>query len=644
MELECLTPEFPQGARIYSVDGVAPSLLNSASAMRSQGFLVCGGGKKNSMKICESKPVICRASGQASADTLDNTCPCLTCDHEAPIVAGSYCLAGNMIDRNTGMNGTGVDENVTFTLNTVDRHAVAYDARHHCLNGNVSGTLQAKGEGGWSLNYINPVIQPLPEATGADTYNGTVTGEVAATLTKVNGVATSGPKVIQAGEKGSPDWIVRRLIPLECGRLQGFPDGWAEIAPLTSPQEFPFWREVYARDCEIKGKRPSRKIVQGGSTESDKALMRWHDGLHSMAAEYAMWGNGMALPNALFFVKNAFRELGKPAEDVKLGSLFDGGGTMPLCAVMCGGRAVWASEVEPYPIAVTRTHLPHMKHLGSVKDVRGDKIEPVDIITFGSPCQDLSIAGKRAGLGGGRSGLFWEAIRIIIEMLVATNGKYPRFVIWENVPGALSSNGGKDFETVLNELLRIRGFAGGRADKPILQHGKWGGASQTTELLPIESSMLNTGESPSAGAEYMLSAILVENPPEWSLLSEKALNGILTRASRRGKKLPDLLLTAIHGMIEWWHRGQRGGQHGAYTVKIRSGCEGGGKGALVQKELSATLATHQDQTLFELRNMVLNDQGGGRMSVTQGTSGTLRAQEHGHPPITFDKMGGTEKT
>lgn len=642
MELECLTPEFPQGARIYSVDGVAPSLLNSASAMRSQGFLVCRG--VDSMKICESKPVICRASGQASADTLDNTCPCLTCDHEAPIVAGSYCLAGNMIDRNTGMNGTGVDENVTFTLNTVDRHAVAYDARHHCLNGNVSGTLQAKGEGGWSMNYINPVIQPLPEATGADTYNGTVTGEVAATLTKVNGVATSGPKVIQAGEKGSPDWIVRRLIPLECGRLQGFPDGWAEIAPLTSPQEFPFWREVYARDCEIKGKRPSRKIVQGGSTESDKALMRWHDGLHSMAAEYAMWGNGMALPNALFFVKNAFRELGKPAEDVKLGSLFDGSGTMPLCAVMCGGRAVWASEVEPYPIAVTRTHLPHMKHLGSVKDVRGDKIEPVDIITFGSPCQDLSIAGKRAGLGGGRSGLFWEAIRIIIEMLVATNGKYPRFVIWENVPGALSSNGGKDFETVLNELLRIRGFAGGRADKPILQHGKWGGASQTTELLPIESSMLNTGESPSAGAEYMLSAILVENPPEWSLLSEKALNGILTRASRRGKKLPDLLLTAIHGMIEWWHRGQRGGQHGAYTVKIRSGCEGGGKGALVQKELSATLATHQDQTLFELRNMVLNDQGGGRMSVTQGTSGTLRAQEHGHPPITFDKMGGTEKT
>lgn len=172
-----------------------------------------------------------------------------------------------------------------------------------------------------------------------------------------------------------------------------------------------------------------------------------------------------------------------------------------------------------------------------------------------------------------------------------------------------------------------------------------GGASQTTELLPIELSMLNGGESPSAGAEYMLSAILVENPPEWSFLSEKALNGILNRASRRGKKLQDLLLTAIHGMIEWWQQNPAGGgQREAYTMKIRSGCDGGGKGPLVQEELSATLATHQDQTLFELRNTVLNDQGGGFMEVTHGMTGTLRAQEHGHAPITFDKTEGNEKT
>lgn len=597
------------------------------------------------MKICESGPVICRASGQASADTLNETCPCLTCDHEAPIVAGAYCMAGNFVDRNTNQNGCGVRENASFTLNTVDRHAVAYDARHHCLGGEVSGTLQAKGEGGWSLNYINPVLQPLPENTvGIDLYNGAVTGNTAATLTKKNDGTSSGPEVAQ---RKTPDWIVRRLIPMECGRLQGFPDGWAEIEPLTDLRELPFWREVYTKDCEIKGKKPNRKMMQADSEEGRRALMRWHDGLHSRAAEYAMWGNGMALPNALFFVKNAFRELGKPPGEIKLGSLFDGSGTMPLCAAMCGGHPVWASEVEPYPIAVTKTHLPNMKHLGSVTDIKGFLIEPVDIITFGSPCQDLSIAGKRAGLNGAKSGLFWEAIRIIWEMLLATGGKYPRFVIWENVPGALSSNKGKDFEVVLNELLHLREFAGGRADQSILQHGKWGGASQTTELLPIELSMLNGGESPSAGAEYMLSAILVENPPEWSFLSEKALNGILNRASRRGKKLQDLLLTAIHGMIEWWQQNPAGGggrQREAYTMKIRSGCDGGGKGPLVQEELSATLATHQDQTLFELRNTVLNDQGGGFMEVTHGMTGTLRAQEHGHAPITFDKTEGNEKT
>lgn len=594
------------------------------------------------MKICESGPVICRASGQASADTLNETCPCLTCDHEAPIVAGAYCMAGNFVDRNTNQNGCGVRENASFTLNTVDRHAVAYDARHHCLGGEVSGTLQAKGEGGWSLNYINPVLQPLPENTvGIDLYNGAVTGNTAATLTKKNDGTSSGPEVAQ---RKTPDWIVRRLIPMECGRLQGFPDGWAEIEPLTDLRELPFWREVYTKDCEIKGKKPNRKMMQADSEEGRRALMHWHDGLHSRAAEYAMWGNGMALPNALFFVKNAFRELGKPPGEIKLGSLFDGSGTMPLCAAMCGGHPVWASEVEPYPIAVTKTHLPNMKHLGSVTDIKGFLIEPVDIITFGSPCQDLSIAGKRAGLNGAKSGLFWEAIRIIWEMLLATGGKYPRFVIWENVPGALSSNKGKDFEVVLNELLHLREFAGGRADQSILQHGKWG-ASQTTELLPIELSMLNGGESPSAGAEYMLSAILVENPPEWSFLSEKALNGILNRASRRGKKLQDLLLTAIHGMIEWWQQNPAGGgQREAYTMKIRSGCDGGGKGPLVQEELSATLATHQDQTLFELRNTVLNDQGGGFMEVTHGMTGTLRAQEHGHAPITFDKTEGNEKT
>ena len=148
---------------------------------------------------------------------------------------------------------------------------------------------------------------------------------------------------------------------------------------------------------------------------------------------------------------------------MKIGSLFDGSGGFPLAASLCGIEPVWASEVEPYPIAVTRSRFPNMKHLGDVSKINGAKVEPVDVITFGSPCQDLSVAGKRAGLkhteNGDdettRSGLFMEAVRIIKEMREVTHGKYPRFAVWENVPGAFSSNKGEDFRTVLEELIKI---------------------------------------------------------------------------------------------------------------------------------------------------------------------------------------------
>lgn len=148
---------------------------------------------------------------------------------------------------------------------------------------------------------------------------------------------------------------------------------------------------------------------------------------------------------------------------LRLGSLFSGSGGFELAGSLCGIEPVFASEVEPYPIAVTRSRFPDMKHLGDISKVSGYEIEPVDIITFGSPCQDLSIAGKRAGLkheANGdeettRSGLFMEAVRIIKEMREATNGSYPRFALWENVPGAFSSNKGKDFRIVLEELIKI---------------------------------------------------------------------------------------------------------------------------------------------------------------------------------------------
>lgn len=160
-----------------------------------------------------------------------------------------------------------------------------------------------------------------------------------------------------------------------------------------------------------------------------------------------------------------------------LGSLFDGSGGFPLAGAFSGITPLWASEIEPYPIAVTTSRFPQMKHLGNVAEVDGRKIPPVDIITFGSPCQDMSVAGKRVGMkhrekgddATTRSGLFYEAIRVIREMREATNGRYPTFAIWENVPGAFSSNGGEDFRCVLEELAKICG--GCAIPRPA--NGKW---------------------------------------------------------------------------------------------------------------------------------------------------------------------------
>lgn len=147
-----------------------------------------------------------------------------------------------------------------------------------------------------------------------------------------------------------------------------------------------------------------------------------------------------------------------------LGSLFDGSGTCPLAAILCGIKPVWASEIEPYPIRVTRKNFPEMLHLGDITQINGAEIEPVDIITFGSPCQNLSLAGKQEGLSGSQSSLFFEAVRIIKEMREATHGKYPRYAVWENVPGAFSSNQGRDFFAVLRAFVEA---AGGRdADVP----------------------------------------------------------------------------------------------------------------------------------------------------------------------------------
>ena len=168
---------------------------------------------------------------------------------------------------------------------------------------------------------------------------------------------------------------------------------------------------------------------------------------------------------------------------VTIGSLFDGSGGFPLAGALNGIEPVWASEVEPYPIAVTRSRFPRMKHLGDVSKINGAEIEPVDVITFGSPCQDMSVAGKRAGLKHEnkgddkttRSGLFYEAIRIIREMREATDGRYPTFAVWENVPGAFCSNKGEDFRCVLEEFVRI---CDEKLSVPRPAAGKWSSAGE----------------------------------------------------------------------------------------------------------------------------------------------------------------------
>jgi len=169
---------------------------------------------------------------------------------------------------------------------------------------------------------------------------------------------------------------------------------------------------------------------------------------------------------------------------IKLGSLFDGIGGFPYAGTFYGIIPVWASEIEPWPIKVTEKHFPGIKHLGDITQINGGEIEPVDIITFGSPCQDLSIAGKREGLAGERSGLFMEAVRIIREMRRATGGEYPRFAVWENVPGAFSSNKGQDFRAVLEEI--------GNAEIPMPKSGRWATAGMVrTETADIAWRVLD---------------------------------------------------------------------------------------------------------------------------------------------------------
>ena len=295
-----------------------------------------------------------------------------------------------------------------------------------------------------------------------------------------------------------------------------------------------------------------------------------------------------------------------------LGSLFDGSGGFPLGGLLAGIEPVWASEIEPFPIRVTTKRLPFMKHYGNVSEMDGGKIEPVDIITFGSPCQDMSVAGKRAGLDGSRSNLFYEAIRIVKEMRQKTNGKYPRYIVWENVPGAFSSNKGEDFRCVLEAVCRVKDD-----ELSIPRPAKW----------PYAGCIMGDGFSvawrqfdaqfwgvPQRRKRIYLVADFAGGSAGEILFESEGLSGYTPQSFRSWESITGDTADCFR----------------------ETGCFGidGYNSAMSDK--AATLGVNCGMSTGRNGMLVLNDQGGNRMDVTEDKTCTLRAESH-HPPVVMDE-------
>lgn len=232
----------------------------------------------------------------------------------------------------------------------------------------------------------------------------------------------------------------------------------------------------------------------------------------------------------------------KTTAEMTLGSLFDGIAGFPLAASRQGIKTIWVSEIEPNCIDIAKRHFPEALQLGDITQIDGAKIPIVDIISFGSPCQDLSVAGKQTGLDGSRSGLFMEAVRITREMREKTNGQYPKYIIWENVAGAFSSNKGEDFRRVLEEITQ--------SNISMPKSGKWATAGMVGNEGP-------GGECPNVENVSTLSMILEMDVPDKYFLSAKACWGIIRRAEQRNKEIPVILKIALLERIaEEWQRTQ----------------------------------------------------------------------------------------
>lgn len=297
-------------------------------------------------------------------------------------------------------------------------------------------------------------------------------------------------------------------------------------------------------------------------------------------------------------------------KNLTLGSLFDGSGGFPLGGLLSGIKPVWASEVEPFPIMVTSRRLPFMKHYGDISQMNGGEIEPVDIITFGSPCTDMSIAGRRAGLEGKQSVLFYEAIRIIKEMRCKTNGKYPRWICWENVPGAFSSNKGEDFRAVLEAVI---GVVCEGTEVPMPEKNRW----------PYADLYMGDGWSVAyrtLDAQY------------WGVPQRR--RRIYLVADFAGGSAGEILFKS-EGVSGYSAEGFRAWQR---TARGAADCVGAtgfdGYNGDLTGDVSATLGVNCGMSTGR-NGIVLNDQGGNRMDVTEEVTCTLRAESH-HPPCVMD--------
>ena len=342
-----------------------------------------------------------------------------------------------------------------------------------------------------------------------------------------------------------------------------------------------------------------------------------------------------------------------------LGSLFDGIGGFPLAAVHCGGVPLWASEIEPFPMRVTKLRFPDMIHVGDITKLDGAKLPPVDVICGGSPCQDLSVAGLRKGLAGERSGLFMDQVRIVKEMRaederrgVSDDFIRPRYLVWENVPGAFSSANGEDFRAVIEEIVHIKDST---CHVPRPDTGRWesAGAAILGDQFSLAWRVLDAqywGVAQRRRRIFLVADFGGLTAPK-ILFEQERLPGDPAEGQDQGKGV-----TAAAGNSSADSGGSRVAEEkqvDIFAVHIDQREEtinlNGISGALMattnlQMQTFVAGGMRKFESAEKEECLCLNDQGGERMDVSVDVTATLRAGMSGHPPLVMGIQQGSAGT